>query len=307
LTLPKAPTRWVPRPCAFRKGGHDTAKSMGCFAIAPPWDAKEKQRFQDSLQTYVSVVPTLAKVRKGGAPSVVLISRNPKSGPPVSSRFSLLRKSRHFHIPSTFGNLSPAGVMVRTCILQYGRATLSRGPVMKQLVAVVLLISTFAFAKPKPATRTYSAPCPEVWEATKTVVEGHYDVLNLDDHKMAGSFTTGSIWSGVRPLAFSLINAESGCTVSVTGHYSGLIHNDKGDFFKRIQNAIDFQNARKVKPEGAPAAAYQVVMGGTGERRWVNSREDAIAFAKEMARAKNPTQVVEAATGNIIYDSSKVD
>src|SRR5690349_6257774 len=29
LVLRKAPTRWVPRPCALRKGGYDTAKSMG--------------------------------------------------------------------------------------------------------------------------------------------------------------------------------------------------------------------------------------------------------------------------------------
>jgi hypothetical protein len=176
-----------------------------------------------------------------------------------------------------------------------------------RLLVVVLLLSSFAIAKPKPATRTYPASCPEVWEATKTVVEGHYDVLNLDDHKMAGSFTTGSIWSGVRPLAFALTSAENGCTISVTGHFSGLIHNDKGDFFKRIQEAFDSKNAKRLKPEGAPVAAYLVIIGAKGERRWVNSREDAITFAKEMARADNPIHVVEAATGNVIYDSSRGD
>lgn len=175
------------------------------------------------------------------------------------------------------------------------------------LVAVVLLLPDLAAAKPKPVMKTFAAPCTELWEAAKSAVEGHYDVLNLDDQKMAGSFTTGSVWSGVRPLAFSLKGSEANCTVSVTGHFSGVIHNDKGDFFKRIQAALDSQNAKRVKPEGAPVAPYLVVMGVKGERRWVNSREDAIAFAKEMARRDNPTQVVEAATGNIVYDSSKVD
>lgn len=175
---------------------------------------------------------------------------------------------------------------------------------MKQLI-VVLLLSAFVFAKPKPATRTFAAPCPDVWEATKTAVENHYDVLNLDDQKMAGSFTTGSVWSGVRPLAFSLNGSESSCTVSITGHYSGLIHNDKGDFFKRIQEALDSRNAKKAKPEAAPLALYIVVMGAKGERRWMNSREDAITFAKEMAQVENRTQVMEAATGKIIYDSSE--
>lgn len=184
---------------------------------------------------------------------------------------------------------------------------------MKKLSSLALLTfaifaSPLASAKPKPATRAYATPCPEVWEAVKTVVEGHYDVLNLDDQKMAGSFTTGSIWSGVRPLAFSLSGSESNCTVSITGHFSGLIHNDKGDFFKRIQETLVSQQARKVGPEGAaPVAPYIVVLGAKRQRRWMNNREEAISFAKEMAHVQNWAQVVEAASGNVIYESSRPD
>jgi hypothetical protein len=101
-----------------------------------------------------------------------------------------------------------------------------------------LLLSTLAWAKPKPATRTYAAPCSKVWDAAKTVVQENYDVLNLNDQTQSGSFTTGSAWTGVRPLAFSLSGTGDSCTVSVTGHFSGLIHNDKGDFFKRIQEIL---------------------------------------------------------------------
>jgi hypothetical protein len=111
---------------------------------------------------------------------------------------------------------------------------------MKRLLFIMgmLLICTLSWAKPKPATKTYTAACPKVWEATKVVVQGNYDVLSLNDQAQTGSFTTGSAWTGVRPLTFTLsANAET-CTVSVTGHFSGLIHNDKGDFFKRIQDTL---------------------------------------------------------------------
>ena len=111
---------------------------------------------------------------------------------------------------------------------------------MKAAIAFILLFfATAAFSKPKPATRIYPAPCAQVWDATKAAVQDHYDVLNLNDQNMSGSFTTGSVWTGVRPIAFSLLQTEKGCQVSVTGHFSGLIHNDKGDLFKRIQKSLD--------------------------------------------------------------------
>lgn len=94
------------------------------------------------------------------------------------------------------------------------------------------------FAKPKPKTKAYPASCATVWEAVKTTVQEHYDVLNLNDQTQSGSFTTGSVWTGVRPIAFSLSGTGETCTVSVTGHFSGLIHNDKGDFFKRIEEGL---------------------------------------------------------------------
>ena len=42
----------------------------------------------------------------------------------------------------------------------------------------------------------------------------------------------------MRALTFSLSGSGDHCTVSMTGHFSGLIHNDKGDFFKRIQETL---------------------------------------------------------------------
>lgn len=106
-------------------------------------------------------------------------------------------------------------------------------------VTGMLLPPNTAFAKPKPKTKTYPASCATVWEVTKATVQEHYDVLSLNDQTQSGSFTTGSAWTGVRPVSFSLSGTDNSCTVAVTGHFSGLIHNDKGDFFKRIEEDLN--------------------------------------------------------------------
>lgn len=116
----------------------------------------------------------------------------------------------------------------------------------------VFVYATPAFSKPKPATRTFNAACANVWNATKTAVKEHYDVLNLNDQDQSGSFTTGSAWTGVRPIAFSLSGTGNTCTVSVTGHFSGLIHNDKGDLFSRIGEALKAQTAVATEDKPAP-------------------------------------------------------
>lgn len=108
----------------------------------------------------------------------------------------------------------------------------------------VLLTCSTLYAKPKPAMRTYAASCSRVWDAAKAAVKSHYDVLNLNDQDKSGSFTTGSVWSGVRPIAFSLDGSGESCTVSVTGHFSGLIHNDKGSLFNRIEEALEMAPAK---------------------------------------------------------------
>ncbi len=113
-----------------------------------------------------------------------------------------------------------------------------------KIATVVLTLTLFAalspmaLAKPKPATKVYPVSCETLWTATKKAVSNHYDVLSLDDKEQAGSFTTGSIWSGIRPLAFHLEGTGKSCTVYVTGHFSGITHNDKGDLFKRIEEQL---------------------------------------------------------------------
>jgi hypothetical protein len=115
-------------------------------------------------------------------------------------------------------------------------------------LAGMLLISGIAFAGPKPATKAFSLSCAQVWQGAKAAVQSNYDVLSLNDQTRSGSFTTGSFWTGVRFLTFALRGSSDGCTVAVTGHFSGFLHNDKADFFRRIQDALT------LKPESIKTA-----------------------------------------------------
>ncbi len=124
------------------------------------------------------------------------------------------------------------------------------------LIAITLLaIGVPAASKPKPKVQKFNASCADVWEATKIAVQEHYDVLAINDQTRSGSFTTGSVWTGVRPLTFSLrdagristLTSETACEVLVTGHFSGLIHNDKGAFFDRISVALRSYMEGKIK------------------------------------------------------------
>jgi hypothetical protein len=103
---------------------------------------------------------------------------------------------------------------------------------------LILLLCAEVAAKPHPKTRNYAASCDKLWVAAKLAVKEQYDVLSLNDQDKTGAFQTGNAWTGVRALAFSLSGTGNSCTVSVTGHFSGAIHNDKGDFFERVQKHL---------------------------------------------------------------------
>ena len=103
-------------------------------------------------------------------------------------------------------------------------------------------------AKPKSAMKEYPAPCSLVWQAAKSTIREHYQVLCWDDQDQTGSLAAGSSFAGVWMLTFSLSRSSGGssCTVSLIGHFSDVIHNHKADLFKRVADALNDQQA----PEG---------------------------------------------------------
>src|SRR5208282_1707494 len=72
----------VPRPCALCKGGYDAVGSTG-FDLSRSRSAASTQAGQlRKLQTYASVVPTLAKGARMGHPSRGDLGKNQRVGPP---------------------------------------------------------------------------------------------------------------------------------------------------------------------------------------------------------------------------------
>ncbi len=91
-------------------------------------------------------------------------------------------------------------------------------------------------APPKPATKVFPASCDVVWTAAKAVVASHYKAITMAEHDHLGTFEIGNdILTKRRSLSFTLTDEGAGCNVGITGHFSGLMNNDKGDFFKRLE------------------------------------------------------------------------
>jgi hypothetical protein len=112
---------------------------------------------------------------------------------------------------------------------------------MKKSTFIVILILAFASTPmlAKPKDQTYPASCDRVWAAVKVATAPpHYNFAQLDDTQKKGLVSTGNTLSGKRYLDITLTGSGDTCTVAVGGNFSGLAHNDKGDLFKRIEDAL---------------------------------------------------------------------
>ena len=108
----------------------------------------------------------------------------------------------------------------------------------KSLVAILLIVCSYpTYGKPKE--KIYSASCDRVWAAVKVATAPpHYNYAQLDKAQKKGIISTGNTLSGKRYLDITLTGSGDSCTVAVGGNFSGLAHDDKGDLFKRIDEAL---------------------------------------------------------------------
>ena len=147
---------------------------------------------------------------------------------------------------------------------------------MKTRLAVVALLS-LALALPafgagsKTYKTTYPVPCSEVWGAVKVALgnPNNYKDVQSDDDKMTADYNVkhsihwsviGAVNQGKNHV--TLLPIGTTCEMSVVSMYSGLSHNDQGDFKKRVdealaklKNAPPSQPAKPEDPAKAPAQA----------------------------------------------------
>ena len=135
---------------------------------------------------------------------------------------------------------------------------------MKMRLVVVALIS-LALALPafgagnKTYKTTYPVPCSELWGAVKVALSNpdNYKDVQSDEEKMTADYNVkhsihcsviGAVNQGKNQV--SLMPIGTTCEMSVVSMYSGLSHNDQGDFKKRVDESL----ARlKAAPASQPA------------------------------------------------------
>ena len=138
---------------------------------------------------------------------------------------------------------------------------------MKMRLAV-LVVAMLALALPgfgagnKTYKNTYLVPCSELWGAVKVALGNpdNYKDVQSDEDKMTADYNVkhsihwsviGAVNQGKNHVSLAPIGTT--CEMSVVSMYSGLSHNDQGDFKKRVDEALTKLQAPKpaepTKPE----------------------------------------------------------
>jgi len=133
-----------------------------------------------------------------------------------------------------------------------------------RLVVVVLLLLAVALPVLGWTYKyTYPIACKDLWPAVKETlsVPENYIVKTTDDAKMTASYNVKhqihvTITETVlqRTNKVTLVTKGTGCEMQVVSNYSGVEHNDREDFKKRVDEALvkpkDAKPAEPAKPAG---------------------------------------------------------
>ena len=131
------------------------------------------------------------------------------------------------------------------------------------LLALAVAMPAFG-AGDKTYKTTYPVPCSEVWSAVKVALGNpdNYKDVQSDEDKMAADYNVKhSIhWSVIGAVnqgknRVSLLPTGTTCEMSVVSMYSGLSHDDAGDFKKRVGEALAKLKAATPSQPAKPADA----------------------------------------------------
>jgi hypothetical protein len=118
---------------------------------------------------------------------------------------------------------------------------------MKRFSVVALLLVLVAVpSSSKTHKEMYSVSCAVLWPAVKDVLRnsGKYGILGIDNGEMTASYVIGGTLSGKRINSVVLNAKGESCEMQVQTAYSGIGHDDEGDFKKRVDESL-----AKLQPE----------------------------------------------------------
>jgi len=131
---------------------------------------------------------------------------------------------------------------------------------MKRLATVALAATMLAGSAVPSFAKThkedYSVSCTTLWKAVKDALRnsGKYGILGIDNEEMTASFVIGGSLGGKRINSVVLNGKGDTCELQVQTAFSGLAHNDEGDFKKRVDDSLaKLQAAPATAPTASPA------------------------------------------------------
>lgn len=133
---------------------------------------------------------------------------------------------------------------------------------MRKLVVVTVLSLTLgAPAFGKTHSDIFPIPCSELWPAVKDTIRnsGKYGIIAVDSSEMTASFNIGGSLGGKRINSVVLNAKGASCEMQTQTAFSGLAHNDAGDFKKRVEQSLAKLKDSKPASETAAAPAAPVV------------------------------------------------
>ena len=129
------------------------------------------------------------------------------------------------------------------------------------IISIALALPAYG-AGSKTYKNTYPVPCSELWPAVKAALANpdNYKDVQSDEAKMSADYNVkhsihwsvlGAINQGKNQV--TLVPMGTKCEMDVVSMYSGLSHDDQGDFKKRVDVALaklkDTPRAEPAKPE----------------------------------------------------------
>jgi len=134
---------------------------------------------------------------------------------------------------------------------------------VKKMVVLALVALLLALASPVVAKThhdSFAVPCSTLWAAVKDTLKnsGKYGIVGISNEEMTASYIMGGNAAGKRMNSVVLNpQGEGGCDLQVQTAYTGLIHNDAGDFKERVESSLAKHSpvpAAAATPVVAPAA-----------------------------------------------------
>jgi len=111
---------------------------------------------------------------------------------------------------------------------------------MKTITAILVVCLTALPGLAKTHKDMYSVSCNTLWPVVKDVIKnsGKYTLVSIDNSEMTASYIIGSSFSGRRLNSVILNVKEDKCEMQTASTYSGVTHDDAGDFKKRVDASL---------------------------------------------------------------------